>query len=1056
MKNTISEENKESPQEDYLEKSLDSSEGGLRSAGTCSATPFYLKHSCREIKRRPCSYCISCLSVFLAVLVALVCNTIIDQAPLIFLTLAEMDSGQIDIRITPSTEGTRPKRAGDNQGNTRYLDYSEILHSVPPEFTGTPRIPLSANLAREAFPPTKHITPSTLEDLYFGDVLTGDKLGADVLIMDSDREREQGIGHGWEVPPLGYGECGVHRDIAAKLGVAVGGQIAFEVGVDDWLNLWVIQYSSLEYYELMDYDYGGGGGGRGNGTGLLWNINFGEQRLACTVTHIVDSMKGKVPVSDEDSYIFLEFNTFAQLLGDYFHTYLPMFDMQSFKEFIGKQPLDRIVPELIYSLPSPRKDTYKDNNYDKIQLSVSGYASRLLDQLGYYPVNIDLPVLDFLREQRFGSMFMGIILNLVVFLLCVISILLIYSLLMISVETKSFEMGVMRMIGLDKKGIIQLILIQAFGFVLPAIITAYALSFLVLKWISDTFESGLGAGFPPYPTPTSYIYAFAIGICVPLISAFLPIRAALAQNLTAALDTTRSKTMGVHISIEQLKDSHDWPLIGFGVIGIVFGFSVYYLLPLAFLSFNIQLLLWVLISILLAIIVGFMLLSLNFQYLLQLLFTYLFFFWERACIRFILAKNLLAHRMRNERTVIIYALSLGFLLFIVVAYNSILLSSSMRALRRRGQYIEIRGHLDILHIEEALKSVSDSIEDWAYSSEYIDSSQYLNIRRVTLDDFSHYYSYRQLPVAVPPNYFDVALPEYLRIKNQNKTTGLSLSEQLYTPRGSQALGIGAKYERLLNLNAEEWDSTFLWVFNRVNMDAIYEMRGLYLLSSCPGMRMSKIPSEVSQSQMMSYPIFMQLLGIVNPFFVTQYSILVKPVDQEQSTYDNIIDGISKYHLNHPEWISILDIWDFKSEEETRNESKLYLDIIFGIIIVVFMFFGFFSLTSSMTANILEQRKELAVMRSVGITRVRVIFLYIYEAFVLVFSSSFIGVLIGFIVGYTMTLQRVLFTDLPVVFIFPYVQLIMIFIASIICAVASSLSPALMIMKQPIANLVRSQ
>jgi len=29
-------------------------------------------------------------------------------------------------------------------------------------------------------------------------------------------------------------------------------------------------------------------------------------------------------------------------------------------------------------------------------------------------------------------------------------------------------------------------------------------------------------------------------------------------------------------------------------------------------------------------------------------------------------------------------------------------------------------------------------------------------------------------------------------------------------------------------------------------------------------------------------------------------------------------------------------------------------------------------------------------------------LYVYEAFVLVFSSSFFGILIGFFVGYTMT------------------------------------------------------
>jgi ABC-type lipoprotein release transport system permease subunit len=45
---------------------------------------------------------------------------------------------------------------------------------------------------------------------------------------------------------------------------------------------------------------------------------------------------------------------------------------------------------------------------------------------------------------------LGLIFGIIVFLFIVIAILLIYSLLMISVETKTFENGVLRMIGLSK------------------------------------------------------------------------------------------------------------------------------------------------------------------------------------------------------------------------------------------------------------------------------------------------------------------------------------------------------------------------------------------------------------------------------------------------------------------------------------------------------------------------------------------------------------------------------------------------------------------------------
>jgi ABC-type antimicrobial peptide transport system permease subunit len=57
----------------------------------------------------------------------------------------------------------------------------------------------------------------------------------------------------------------------------------------------------------------------------------------------------------------------------------------------------------------------------------------------------------------------------------------------------------------------------------------------------------------------------------------------------------------------------------------------------------------------------------------------------------------------------------------------------------------------------------------------------------------------------------------------------------------------------------------------------------------------------------------------------------------------------------------------------------------------------------MTANLLEQTKEIGIMRAMGITKKRIISLYVYEAFVLVMASSLLGILIGTMVGFTMTL-----------------------------------------------------
>lgn len=57
----------------------------------------------------------------------------------------------------------------------------------------------------------------------------------------------------------------------------------------------------------------------------------------------------------------------------------------------------------------------------------------------------------------------------------------------------------------------------------------------------------------------------------------------------------------------------------------------------------------------------------------------------------------------------------------------------------------------------------------------------------------------------------------------------------------------------------------------------------------------------------------------------------------------------------------------------------------------------------MSANLYEQSKEIGVLRAMGLRKTRIYLLYIYEAFILVISSSLLGVMIGTLVGFSMVL-----------------------------------------------------
>jgi len=111
------------------------------------------------------------------------------------------------------------------------------------------------------------------------------------------------------------------------------------------------------------------------------------------------------------------------------------------------------------TLPSPRVAYYESSDYFTIQSGVTGYANQVIEDLGFFPVRMSMDVLEQMQLFSTAILFLGLIFDIIVLLFVILSILLIYSLLLISVESKTFEYGVMRMIGLSKTGIINMILV---------------------------------------------------------------------------------------------------------------------------------------------------------------------------------------------------------------------------------------------------------------------------------------------------------------------------------------------------------------------------------------------------------------------------------------------------------------------------------------------------------------------------------------------------------------------------------------------------------------------
>ena len=177
------------------------------------------------------------------------------------------------------------------------------------------------------------------------------------------------------------------------------------------------------------------------------------------------------------------------------------------------------------TLPSPRQSYYQSSDFNEIKRGVLDYINEIIDACGTYPVVASNTLTTAMQIFSFALLFIGLVFNILLIIFVIISVLLIYSLLMITTDTKTFDTGIMRLVGLTSGGFIAMILTQAVMFVVPSIICAYIGSYPLLWWINTKlFDNDLSDGRVSFiPGWVATVEAVGIGLLIPSLSAIIPI-----------------------------------------------------------------------------------------------------------------------------------------------------------------------------------------------------------------------------------------------------------------------------------------------------------------------------------------------------------------------------------------------------------------------------------------------------------------------------------------------------------------------------------------------------
>ncbi|MFG0216945.1 ABC transporter permease [Brevibacillus porteri] len=177
-----------------------------------------------------------------------------------------------------------------------------------------------------------------------------------------------------------------------------------------------------------------------------------------------------------------------------------------------------------------------------------------------------------------------------------------------------------------------------------------------------------------------------------------------------------------------------------------------------------------------------------------------------------------------------------------------------------------------------------------------------------------------------------------------------------------------------------------------------------------------------------------------------FEIDLKDKTQSLATVAHIEESIGKKHA-----ISIVNHID---ENKVKKDSELVIKVLVYSFITVISLIGSLNILNTITISIIIRRKELAALKSIGMSQRNLKKMIIYEALIYGFSGSLQGIFFGCILSYIIYLAAS--GVLRVEWTIPYEACLITFVSALIISFLSVLIPLRKIQKDNIIDVIREQ
>ncbi|NVM16607.1 MAG: ABC transporter permease [Candidatus Lokiarchaeota archaeon] len=754
------------------------------------------------------------------------------------------------------------------------------------------------------------------------------------------------------------------------------------------------------------------------------------------------------------------------------YTFRPLIvvDINTLYETFGNETFSGKCNELILTLKKGQ-NIYDARDIKGSENRVKKIAGEIQLLIGLNKYDIDSPKVEILGYSELFSVGLTIIFVFVSMISMLISGVLINGILKTSVEERIREFGIFRTLGATKKYSLIIVLTQGMllcnsGTILGIILAQLTTEYVVLPIAGAAVAQaipGLAGNITFSTTIWSILISYMIGLSVGIVVSISPALKVMKLQLIESIHPYRKEDVLYKL---QKRASINYKLLLVGTILTVNAAFVLFVLPRILSTGDTALMAGTLIALLLIFLIGMTLAGLGILPLILRIFIRFFQFFTKKLAP-VYRIFIFRYARRNSSTIMTFAFTFSFVIFTSSVFSFLGNQGVVSANLNYGAdlVIETKGWVDPEEAEgfglfggggEFLSSSptppkTSQVDGFSINPNTILTSNFEE-ELLKLEGIERISSVIASPFHLTQIYsedgkeftamigdlagistlevsligIDELYPSTIKTDYIDFTQGdLSASfGQVFKEQETPACIISEAISLSLDMNLGD---IIQMEIRRGDESEIYKFRIAGVAAAMPGFS-GKFARMVATANMggvmISQDIYMNIMDI--PLIPYLDKIFIQLNQEAKNSPQQIINDVYG-----KKGIFNFDVISLRAEITQQELFFTMIAIFFTITLDATIIICLFGLLSSTYSTIIERKKEIAIIRTLGLKGKEIGRLFTIESLIIMISSGTVGVLVGWTTGLLLSVSLNLTSGLPNIPVFPLSDMIFVFVLSII-------------------------